>query len=105
LNGTRQTNGPTPTPAPKAFTVTIESPLADAIENNPDLLVSGTTAGGATVIVAGSADESVLTVKDDGKFAGKVTLNEGKNDIYVTAYSGTKETTQTVTVYYTEENL
>lgn len=97
--------GPTPTPAPKEFSVTIESPLPDAIENATDLLVSGTTAAGATVVIAGPADETVVAVKDDGKFAGKVTLVEGKNDIVVAAYSGDKQTTTTTTVYYTPESL
>lgn len=96
---------PTPTQTPKTTTLTIESPLPDSIENASELLVSGTAEVGATLVIAGPSDESVILVKDDGKFAGKVTLLEGKNDITVTALSKDKTSTQNVTVYYTEESL
>jgi hypothetical protein len=95
----------TPTPTPSQFGVTIESPLADAIENTTDLLVSGVTAPGSTVVIAGSVDDTVATAQADGKYAGKVTLAEGKNDIIVTSYLATKQATKTVTVYYTPESL
>lgn len=102
---TQNKTAPTPTPTPKAATFTIESPLPESIENSTDLLVSGTAPVGSTVVIAGYSDESVITVASDGKYAGKVTLGEGKNDISVTALSSGKSSTQTVTVYYTQENL
>lgn len=98
-------NTPSPTPTPAQFAVTIESPLPDSIENNEILLLSGTTTKGATVVIAGPTDETVVTVKDDGKFAGKVTLVEGKNDVVVTSYLDSKQATATVTTFYTEEEL
>ncbi|MCX6794240.1 MAG: hypothetical protein NTY06_04030 [Candidatus Gottesmanbacteria bacterium] len=100
-----QTTAPTPTPTPSQFAVTIESPLAEAIENNTDLLVSGVTSPGSTVVVAGSVDDTAVVSQPDGKYAGKITLTEGKNDIIVTSYRQTKQASQTVTVYYTPENL
>lgn len=96
---------PTPTPTPKASVLAIESPLPESIENTSDLLVSGTTTSGSTVVIAGPSDETAVAVGDDGKFAGKLTLVEGKNDITVTSLTGTKTSTQTVTVYFSEENL
>jgi len=95
----------TPTPTPSQFAVTIESPLADAIENTTDLLVSGVTSPGSTVVIAGSADDTAVVAQTDGKYAGKITLVEGKNDIIVTSYSQTKQANQTITVYYTPESL
>jgi Glucodextranase, domain B len=95
----------TATPTPSQFTLTIESPLAEAIENSTDLLVSGVTSPGATVVIAGSVDDTVATAQSDGKYAGKVTLTEGKNDISVTAYLQTKQANQTITVYYSPESL
>jgi hypothetical protein len=95
----------TPTPTPSQFAVTIESPLTDAIENTTDLLVSGVTAPGSTVVIAGSVDDTVATAQPDGKYAGKVTLAEGKNEIVVTSYLATKQANQTITVYYTPESL
>jgi hypothetical protein len=101
----QQNNSPTPTPTPSSFSVKIESPLPDTIENTSDLLVTGTASSGSTVAIAGPLDETVVLVKDDGKFAGKITLTEGKNDITVLSYLGDKQTSQTVTVYFTEEQL
>jgi hypothetical protein len=96
---------PTPTPTSSQFAVTIESPLAETIENSPDLLVSGVTSAGSTVVIAGSVDDTAVAAQPDGKYAGKITLTEGKNDIVVTAYEQSKQTSQTVTVYYTPESL
>ena len=95
----------TPTPTPSQFAVSIESPLADAIENTTDLLVSGVTSPGSTVVIAGSADDTAVVAQTDGKYAGKITLVEGKNDIIVTSYSQAKQANQTITVYYTPESL
>ena len=94
-----------PTPTPKTNAFTIESPLPETIENSTDLLVNGTAPAGSTVVIAGPVDESTVVVGADNKFAGKITLMEGKNDIAVTAITQTKPTTQTVVVYYTQESL
>lgn len=96
---------PSVTPTPREFSVTIDSPLADAIENNTDLLISGVTSQGATVVIAGLVDEIVVKAQTDGTYAGKITLIEGKNAIVVTSYDGLKQANQTVSVYYTPENL
>ena len=101
----KPTVAPTAGATPSQFTVTIESPLADAIENSADLLVSGVTTPGSTVVIAGSVDDTAVVVQDDGKYAGKITLADGKNDIIVTSYLQTKQANQTITVYYTPESL
>src|SRR5437667_107246 len=105
LNQKKETINPTPTPSQTGFSLTIDSPLADAIENKEELLVSGTAAPGAMVVIQGPVDEVVVVTKDDGKYAGKVTLMEGKNDITVSASQKDKQTSQTVTIYYTPEEL
>lgn len=92
-------------PAPKDFFVSIDSPLADDIASKEELLVSGKTSADAVVIIQGPKDEEVITAKNDGVYAGKITLSEGKNDITVTAYKDAKQITQTVTVYYTPEEF
>lgn len=94
-----------PLPAPKEFFVSIDSPLSDDIASKEELLVSGKTSEGAVVVVGGPKDEDVITAKSDGAYAGKITLAEGKNDITVTAYKDAKQITQTITVYYTPEEL
>ncbi len=95
----------TPTPTPTSLTPTIDSPLADAIEENDEVLVSGSTSPGAIVVIAGSIDEIVVVASGDGKFAGKVALAEGKNDLTITAYADTEQAASAVTVFYTPEKL
>ncbi len=102
-NSASPTPTPSPTPAPVSFTIT--SPVADAIVTSSDLLVSGTAPTAAIVIVAGPLDEDVMVVKDDGKYAGKISLTEGKNDVTVTSFINGKGTMQTVTIFYTKGNL
>jgi len=101
---------PTPTPTPtlkdskKEHAVTIESPLPDALEQEDNVLVSGSTTPSSTVVISGTMDEIVIEANGDGKYAGKVALSEGKNDITVVSFqkSGTVAT-QTVSVFYTPE--
>jgi hypothetical protein len=94
-----------PTPKPGPTDLTIESPLADNIESKTDLLVSGQTAPNATVVIEGESTETVVVANTQGAYAGSITLGEGKNDIRVTSYAGTKVQTQMVTVYYTPEKF
>lgn len=101
--GTQGGNKPTPTPI--AFFLTIDSPLTDSIEEKTDVLVSGKTIPEATVVIAGSVDEIVVTADDKGTYAGKVKLMEGKNEVVVTSYDKEEEKSQTVTVFYTPEKL
>lgn len=100
-------NPPQPTSAPKEFTVTISAPLPDAVEPKKDVVVSGLTARGATVVIQGPTDEDIVIAGEDGAYAGRITATEGKNEITVTAYgeSGAKQAQQSVTIYYTEENF
>jgi hypothetical protein len=99
---------PTPTIDPKAqtqgHTLTIDSPLEAAIEQTESVLISGSTSKGSTVVIQGSIDDVVIDANGEGKYAGKIKLAEGKNDITVTSYSTTKEQkAQGLTLYYTPE--
>lgn len=98
---------PQPTSTPKEFSVTITAPLADAVEPKKDVVVSGLTITGATVVIQGPIDEDVVLAGEGGAYAGRVTALEGKNDITVTAYAqnGTKQAQSSVTIFYTEENF
>jgi hypothetical protein len=99
-------NTPTsPTPSATAAGFSIDSPLPDSIESTADLLVSGSAEAGATVVIQTDSDDEVVLVKDDGKYAGKVTLTEGKNDLTVTSYTKTKQEAKTITVFYTPEEF
>lgn len=96
---------PAPTPTPEQFVLTIGSPLPDSIESDKNLVVSGTSTPGGVVVVTGNLDEDIVTTPADGKYAGKITLSEGKNEIVVTSYKNGRQKSQTVTVYFTPEDL
>ena len=96
---------PTPTPSSKELTITITAPLPDGIEPKKDVVVSGITVPGATVVIQGPIDADVVISGEGGAYAGKITALEGKNDLYVSAYADSKEASQTITIYYTEENF
>jgi hypothetical protein len=100
----QKTPNTTPTPS-KDFAVSIDSPIPDSIESESTLLVSGTTSADATVVIQGVVDDAAVQTKTDGKYAGKILLIEGKNDITVTSYLKEKKATQTITVFYTPEEL
>ena len=102
--GTSQSK-PQATPTPKEFSLTIDSPIPDSIESEKELLVSGSTSAGATVVIQGNTNDAAVVANGDGKFAGKVQLIEGKNDVTVTSYLKEKKTAQTLFVYFTPEEL
>lgn len=95
----------TPIPTPKTAILTISSPLPESIETNDQLVVSGIAQPNATVVVSGGIEDDVSLANAEGKFAGKITLIEGINNISVTSYANTVPTTQMVTVYFTQESL
>ena len=95
----------TPTPAAGSHTLTIESPLSESIEPKNETLLSGTTAPNATVVLEGEIGETVAVANNQGAYAGKLALGEGKNTLRVTSYSGKDIQTQSVTVYFTTENF
>lgn len=92
---------PTATPTPAVLGIT--SPTNEETVSTSDLVVTGVAPTSSTVVVAGPNDEDVVVMKDDGKYAGKITLTEGKNDIVVTSYVNGKGSSQNVVVYYTKE--
>lgn len=106
-----QWNKPTPEPTPvQGITLNhdlvIESPLPNAIEESASVLISGTTSQGALVVLSTPTDDLVVTATADGKFAGKITVAEGKNIISVTSFAkDKKQITKTVSIFYTPEKF
>lgn len=95
----------TPTPANINAGLIIDSPLPESIESSANLLVSGSAEPGAMVVLQTDTDDEVVVAKEDGKYAGKVTLAEGKNDLTVTSYGKTKQEAKTIQVFYTPEEF
>jgi hypothetical protein len=96
---------PSTNPKPKEFAITVDSPLDESLESEKEVLVSGTTMEGTTVIIQGNNNDSASLVNADGKFAGKITLTEGKNEITVIGVLKDKRVSKTITVFYTPEEL
>ncbi len=90
---------------PVDFAFTIDSPIHESIESNDEILVSGTTLPQATVILQGASDDIVVESNTSGKYAGKISLVEGRNVVTVTSYLKDKQSTKSITVYYTPETL
>jgi hypothetical protein len=92
--------------APKEFTLTLSEPLDEAILETPEASVAGKTEAGATVVVAGPLGEEVVEATADGTFSTTVSLEEGVNEIVVTAYGkNDQEVIETRTVSYTKEEF
>lgn len=94
-----------PTPSAIITGLSIDSPLPDSIESSAELLVTGNTEPGASVIIQTDRDEEAFVAGDDGRYAGKITLYEGKNDLTVTSYGKIKQEEKTITVYFTPEEF
>lgn len=105
----RKSETPTPTKEPeqqnKEHEITIESPLIEGIENNEETLVSGMTTPGATVIISSQTEDTIVSAGDDGKYAGKVSLSEGKNTVSVLSMFKEKQAEMHITVFYTPEDF
>lgn len=96
-------------PAPslaEGFSLTLAAPEDGALSDSGEVTVSGKTQAGATVVISGPSADDVLEASSDGSFTTKVTLDEGANEISVTAYAtdGT-EKSEVRTVNYTKEEF
>ncbi len=101
-----QPTSPTPSSSKdETLSVSIDSPIADSIESSKELLVSGKSKPGSIIVIQGTVGETSVTTNDDGVYAGKITLVEGKNDIEVTSSLKDASMSQQITVFYTPESL
>jgi hypothetical protein len=51
-----------------------------------DLVISGQTATGAAIFVFGNTDEKIASADAQGNFSGNLKLEDGENEITVTAF-------------------
>lgn len=101
---TKREEQPTP-PSITSALLTLESPQDEAVFSEDEIWVSGKTKPGALVVITTPLDETVLEADNKGGFEGKVSLEEGANEINVTAYQEENEETKSLTVYYTKEEI
>lgn len=98
---------PTQTPALKpTFSLNLTSPENEFLATEAVLTVSGKTTEPATVVITNSVEEKVSTTKEDGSFTTTLNLQEGTDEIAVTAYNQkNEEITEIRTVNYTKEGF
>ncbi len=96
---------PTPSLA-EGFSLSINQPEDGSLSDTGEVTVSGKTQAGATVVVNGPSADDVLEASSDGSFKTTVALDEGANEIDITAYaSDGTEKSETRTVNYTKEEF
>ena len=92
----------------ETFGLSLTQPEDEAIFDTASATVSGKTEAEATVIINGPLGEEVVETTSEGTFSTTVTLEEGANEIVVTAYPPTgegEEQTETRTVFFTKEEF
>ena len=95
----------TSSPVSSSF-LTLENPQNEAIFSEDEITVSGKTTPKALVIIISPTDEETIEADDKGGFEAKIALEEGANEISVTAYNeDDQEETESITVYYSEEEI
>jgi hypothetical protein len=96
---------PTLKAAPTSKTLIITSPLPDSIASTNSMIVSGLADPNSIVVVSGVTNDTAAKTDQTGKYAAKIDLSEGKNEIAVYSYLNETKLNQSVTVYYTPEKL
>lgn len=91
----------------ESFSLNLTSPGDETMATESQVKISGQTQAGATVVVAGPLADEVWQAGADGSFTGEVALEEGVNEITITAYSpdSQEEKTETRTITYTQEEF
>lgn len=94
-------------PVKKIFNLALSQPEDELLLDTAETTVSGKTEKAALVIVSGPLTDEVVEASQDGTFSLKVDLEEGVNEIMVTAYpaDGSEEMTESRTVTYTKAEL
>lgn len=87
------------------YPLTIESPKEEEVLSEEKITVSGKSTPKALIAILSPVDENITEANDEGHFQAEIFLEEGINEINITSYSDETEETQTVTVYYTEEEI
>jgi hypothetical protein len=93
------------TQEPVSLSLDLSSPDDNALVNSPDLLIQGKSSPGATVLLTAADGDHVLDNSGD-TFSYTLTLTEGPNIIYISAFDelGNRKVEKR-SVYYSKEKL
>ena len=100
----------TPSPPTKIITDTtnleIQVPLDQSLSTNKTIDVVGKAKPGVLILIENDLDSKILEASSSGSFKNGLTLSDGRNVIYISAYDENGgSVTQKLTVYYTSEKL
>lgn len=101
---------PTTTPGTKTLdtqgSLVISSPIPGEIVSSNSLIISGVAKAGRVIVAQSGNEDVVMKVDESGKFAAKMSLSIGKNDIIVGMHGEEGESEyKTLTVFYTPEEF
>ncbi|MGH7246180.1 MAG: hypothetical protein ACREGI_04575 [Candidatus Levyibacteriota bacterium] len=95
----------TPTPKPSVY-LFIDTPTDLSVTDSKTLKVSGKTAPDATLIISTGTSDVVITPQSTGSFSSTITIQDGENQLLLTAIAPNgEETKKTLTVTYSTENF
>lgn len=102
---TIKTLSPSPMPKPSIY-LTIKEPEDEKVVGKKVVTVSGTTAKDATIIVLSPVDQDVIKPAATGDFSTTINIDDGQNNIEITAISPNGEETKvTRTVTFSTEEF
>lgn len=85
----------------KNLSLVISSLAAEAVVATKSVTVTGTASPKANLTITGGMDDVISVTDASGAFSEPVSLNEGQNDLVVTAFDGSgAQVSQTVSVVY-----
>ncbi len=94
------------TKEPVALFLEIGTPEDDILAHEDNVLVTGKTGSGDTVIISSNSFDSGLQASKDGQFSKVIDLAEGPNLIEITAFDNEGNSkTVTKSVYFSKEKL
>lgn len=94
------------TTKPKSFTLDLDQPADDTLTFSSQILLSGKSGPNLEVLISTESFDQVIKSKADGTFSLTLNLDEGVNNILVTAFdqTGDSKSAERV-VYYSKEKL
>ncbi len=94
-----------PTPPSSVF-LAVDSPKDEDVVDNKSLTVSGKTVPDAVIIITTAIADATITPATNGNFTTNITLDDGTNQIEITAIAPNgDETRVTRSVTYSTENF
>lgn len=97
--------GPVTVP-PKSLRIDLERPDDNSLSFDQSIIVSGRTGPNLDVLVTSDSSDLVIKSKPDGNFSAIINLDEGVNNITVSAFDTTGDNRSVQrTVYYSKEKI